>query len=107
MRARAALLVAATSCLAAALFVLLPVVHRASATTPVRSAAADRWFVDTMLYRVTLSQFLANVGVDRWFDWSTDWCSAPLIGSTGRSFDFPPACRRPAFGYRHLRLLDR
>lgn len=107
MRARIALLVAATSCLAAALFTLLPAVHRAAATTPVRSATADRWFVDTMLFRSSMGQFLANVGVDRWFDWSTDWCSAPLIGSTGRSFDFHDPCRRHDFGYRNLHLLDR
>ena len=47
------------------------------------------------------------MGVDPWFDWSTDFCSAPLIGNTGRSFNFTNACRRHDFGYRNLHLLDR
>ena len=50
---------------------------------------------------------LAAVGSDTWFDWSTDFCSAPLVGNTGRSFNFTNACRRHDFGYRNLQLLDR
>lgn len=37
------------------------------------------------------------------FDWTTDLCSAPGIGSTGITFDFSAACRRHDFGYRNLR----
>lgn len=37
------------------------------------------------------------------FDWSTDYCSAPLVGSTGLTFDFKAACRRHDFGYRNLK----
>ena len=48
-----------------------------------------------MLYATSLSDFVAAVGGDHWFDWSTDFCSAPLVGNTGRSFNFtnavPPA----------------
>ncbi|MBU3718065.1 MAG: hypothetical protein FGM45_07140 [Actinobacteria bacterium] len=39
------------------------------------------------------------------FDWSTDGCSAPLIGSTGRSFDFSLPCRRHDFAYRNAKRL--
>ena len=35
-------------------------------------------------------------------DWGTDGCSAPIVQSTGRSFDFYNACRRHDFGYRNM-----
>jgi hypothetical protein len=53
-----------------------------------------------------MGEFIATVGADPWFDWSTDFCSAPLIGNTGRSFNFTNSCRRHDFGYRNLQLLD-
>jgi hypothetical protein len=74
---------------------------------PVHSAAADRAYVEHMMYSTPMSGFLASVGIDQWFDWSTDFCSAPLVGNTGRSFNFTNACRRHDFGYRNLHLLDR
>ena len=72
-------------------------------------SATDDWsFVQGELFGVTMMQFLADAaGGDRWFDWSTDYCSAPLVGSTGLSFDFRNSCRRHDFGYRNLKLLDR
>ncbi len=45
-------------------------------------------------------------GQDVSFDWSTDHCSAPLVGSTGRSFDFAAACARHDFAYRNFKLAD-
>ena len=47
----------------------------------VRSAEADLAVVERML-AAPLDQFvrLAASG-DPWFDWSTDFCSAPLVGS--------------------------
>ena len=70
--------------------------------------ASDLAYVERMLYGVSLDQFMASTSTgDRWFDWSTDWCSAPLVGSTGRSFDFRAPCRRHDFGYRNLQLLER
>lgn len=63
--------------------------------------------VETLLYRTPLSDFVAAVsGGERWLDVSTDGCSAPLVGNTGRSFDFTAPCRRHDFGYRNLQLLD-
>lgn len=72
------------------------------------SAAVDRAYVERLLYDTPLDSFLTVVAAphDHWFDWTTDWCSAPLVGNTGRSFDFATACRRHDFGYRNLRLLD-
>jgi hypothetical protein len=73
----------------------------------VRSAATDQAFVERMLYTTSMSGFIAAVGSDTWFDWNTDLCSAPLVGNTGRSFNFTKACRRHDFGYRNLQLIDR
>jgi len=36
-------------------------------------------------------------------DWSTDGCSAPVIGNQGRSFNFQRACVRHDFGYRNYK----
>lgn len=60
------------------------------------------------MYVVSITDFTnaANATGDRWFDWTTDWCSAPLVGSSGRSFDFHAPCRRHDFGYRNLQLLE-
>jgi hypothetical protein len=74
---------------------------------PVHSAAADLAMIERTLYSTPMTEFLASVGTDPWFDWSTDFCSAPLVGNTGRSFNFTNSCRRHDFGYRNLQLLDR
>jgi hypothetical protein len=71
------------------------------------SSTADLATVERLLHSTSMSSFLAEVGVDPWFDWSTDYCSAPLVGNTGRSFNFTNACRRHDFGYRNLQLLER
>ncbi len=101
MRSRTALLVAVTSVLT----VLLPVATGHASTR----SAADEWaFVHRMLFAVSLDEFLGHSGRrDPRFDWSTDLCSAPLVGSTGLSFDFRNACRRHDFGYRNLQRLER
>lgn len=38
-------------------------------------------------------------------DWSDDGCSAPLVGSTGASFDFTEACERHDFAYRNYKRI--
>ena len=73
----------------------------------VHSGPADRAFVEQMMYSTPMAGFIASVGSDPWFDWSTDFCSAPLVGNTGRSFNFTNACRRHDFGYRNTQLLER
>ena len=72
-------------------------------------AASDWRYVQRELFAISLWQFVndARATGDRRFDWSTDYCSAPLVGSTGLSFDFRNSCRRHDFGYRNLKLLDR
>ena len=60
---------------------------------------------ETLLFRTSLSSFVASADSptrDARLDWSTDGCSAPIVQSTGRSFDFYNACRRHDFGYRNM-----
>ena len=38
-------------------------------------------------------------------DWTTDGCSAPVVGNEGRSFNFTQACVRHDFGYRNIKKL--
>lgn len=98
MRVHLRLLVAVTS--------VLTVASPVSAG-PVHSAASDQATVERLLHNSSMPAFLAAVGTDPWFDWSTDFCSAPLVGNTGRSFNFTSSCRRHDFGYRNLQLLER
>jgi hypothetical protein len=108
MRLRLALLVAVTS--------LLTVVSPASAAGPTHVSAPSRaahtattdWaFVRHELFDVPLAQFLRDrLRGDRWFDWTHDGCSAPLLGSSGRAYDFLQPCMRHDFGYRNLKRLE-
>ena len=85
---------------------VLTVASPASAGS-VHTALADQAYVEHLMYFTPMSGFVAAVGSDAWFDWSTDFCSAPLVGNTGRTFNFTNSCRRHDFGYRNLQLLDR
>jgi hypothetical protein len=64
---------------------------------------------ERLVFRTSLVRFvqIADSGDrDARLDWSTDGCSAPVVRSTGRSFDFTEACRRHDFAYRNLARLD-
>jgi len=105
MRSTTRVLVAVTSILT----VLLPALPGpSSVAADSGSAGADLVFFEQVMFHTGISQFsrIADHG-NPWFDWSTDWCSAPLVGSTGRSFDFRAPCRRHDFGYRNLQLMER
>jgi hypothetical protein len=63
-----------------------------------RSALVDHYL------DADLDEFVAyrrSPGRDPRLDYSTDLCSAPLIGSSGASFDFTEPCLRHDFGYRN------
>lgn len=49
----------------------------------------------------------ANKRIHPSLDWHTDYCSAPLVGSTGRSFNFRVPCQRHDFAYRNLKRLGK
>jgi hypothetical protein len=60
---------------------------------------------ETLLFRTSLPAFVAAANSkthDVRLDWTTDGCSAPIVQSTGRSFDFYNACRRHDFGYHNM-----
>ena len=40
-------------------------------------------------------------------DWTTDGCSAPVVGNEGKSFNFTQACVRHDFGYRNIKRLGK
>jgi hypothetical protein len=73
-------------------------------------ANRDLAFVETVMFQTPIREFDRSRFAMRrqhdWFDWSTDGCSAPIVGGAGRSFNFVAACRRHDFGYRNLKLLD-
>ena len=80
----------------------------AGATRPASALHYSEYFKwRVLMFDTSLSAFdaLAKDSTHRpaGFDWSTDLCSAPGIGSTGITFDFSAACRRHDFGYRNLR----
>jgi hypothetical protein len=62
------------------------------------SRYADAPLEDYLAYRDSADR-------DDRLDYTTDECSAPLVGSTGISFDFTAACLRHDFGYRNYKEL--
>jgi len=109
MRHLARVLVAVTSLMTALAITAMP-----SSASGGGTAAVDSAYVQRLLYNTSMGDFTAIVAAhtgpdgnsgDAWFDWSNDLCSAPLVGNTGRSFDFTNACRRHDFGYRNTKLL--
>ena len=71
----------------------------------------DLTYIESIAFNISLRDFDRSRFIWRrqqpWFDWTTDGCSVPIVGSEGRSFNFASACRRHDFGYRNLKLLDR
>ena len=83
-------------------FVCSLVVAAGLSVTPLPSAQT---VAETLLFRTSLPAFVAtadSAAHDMRLDWGTDGCSAPIVQSTGRSFDFYNACRRHDFGYRNM-----
>lgn len=65
--------------------------------------------VHELVFDVSLADFVRTAtspGRDRRLDWRTDLCSAPVVESSGRSFDFSRACRRHDFAYRNYARMD-
>lgn len=76
----------------------------ATPTTTSLSQPSPQAVVERLLFRSSLATFVKEADSpkrDGRMDWTTDGCSAPVVGSTGRSFNFYNACRRHDFGYRN------
>jgi hypothetical protein len=85
-------------------FMCFLVVSAGLSVTPLPLPSAQS-VAETLLFRTSLPAFvnIANEqNHDVRLDWSSDGCSAPVVHSTGRSFDFTNACRRHDFGYRNM-----
>ncbi len=87
---------------------LLFAVASVAAPSP-HSAATLTTVVDKGIFSTELQDFprfvRANRRTYRELDWSTDYCSAPFVGNTGRSFNFRLPCQRHDFGYRNLKII--
>ncbi len=80
------------------------VVAAGLSVTPLPPPSAQT-VAENLLFRTSLPVFVAIADTathDVRLDWNTDGCSAPIVQSTGRSFDFYNACRRHDFGYRNM-----
>ncbi len=87
---------------------LLFVAATVAAPSP-HSAATLGSVVERGVHTVELAEFPRfvrdNRRLYRELDWSTDYCSAPFVGNTGRSFNFRLPCQRHDFAYRNLKIL--
>lgn len=74
------------------------------------NSAPDINRMHSLVFQTSLSSFIdiarRQSPSDRAFDWSSDLCSAPLVGSTGRTYDFRWSCRRHDFAYRNFKKAD-
>lgn len=77
----------------------------ATASTPDRGIV-DRLVFDTPLKRFRIERTRAK-RIHRWLITSTDGCSAPIVGSSGRSFNFRVACERHDLAYANYSVLSR
>lgn len=63
--------------------------------------------IDDVIFNLDLDTFIRQRSLLRrtypQLDWTTDGCSAPLVGESGRSFNFRNACIRHDFGYRNYK----
>ena len=95
------MLVAATSVLAANSAPPDPAPNRFSAETAI---------ITHLLFDLDLKTFTRQYAslrrTNKTLDWTSDGCSAPLIGDSGRSFDFRWPCVRHDFGYRNFKSHD-
>jgi hypothetical protein len=75
----------------------------ASPAPPAHSVAKS------LMFQKSLKTFISTAdrpNRDQRLNWTTDGCSAPIVGSSGRTFNFYDACRRHDFAYRNFQRLD-
>lgn len=62
-----------------------------------------------LVFEVSLDEFMLaadSPARDSRLDWSSDGCSAPVLGDSGLSFNFRGPCRRHDFAYRNFSRLN-
>ena len=84
-----------------------PRAHRTVSGLPlVLPGSPDLAVLDRLVFATPLAQFRSERSkakrLHRWLITSTDGCTAPLVGSSGRSFDFRVACERHEIGRAHV-----
>jgi hypothetical protein len=94
------------------LFAVASVASGASGSAPpAHDPSSDAAVVEELVFVKDLDGFMRERSALRrrhpHLDWTTDGCSAPVVGSTGRSFNFRAACTRHDFAYRNLSRLGR
>lgn len=80
-----------------------------STTPPVAAPSAAYQQATRLEFNTPLAQFVAvadSRNPDLRFDWVSDGCSIPILGSSGKDYDFTNACRRHDFAYRNFVILD-
>jgi hypothetical protein len=90
-----------------ALSSLLPPTVRAA--TPSDGGSIDRSVIDRLVFDTPLNRFRLERSrakrTHRWLITVTDGCSAPIVGSSGASFNFRLACERHDLAYANYTLL--
>jgi hypothetical protein len=90
-----------------ALSSLLPPTVRAA--TPSDGGSIDRTVIDRLVFNTPLNRFRLERSrakrTHRWLITATDGCSAPIVGSSGASFNFRLACERHDLAYANYTLL--
>ena len=80
-------------------------------STVATASAPDRGIVDRLVFDTPLKRFRIErtraKRIHRWLITSTDGCSAPIVGSSGRSFNFRLACERHDLAYANYSVLSR
>ena len=75
------------------------------------SLAHDRLVIDRLVFDTPLNRFRLERSrakrTHRWLVTTTDGCSAPVVGSSGASFNFRLACERHDLAYANYTLLAR
>lgn len=88
---------------------ILTINGSALANSP-RPIPNDTATIDYVIFDLDLDTFIRQRSKLRrnypQLNWTTDGCSAPVVGESGRSFNFRNACVRHDFGYRNYKAHD-
>lgn len=84
----------------------VPTTPLIASSSPIDPSVVDHLVFDTPLSKLRSERARAK-RVHRWLITATDGCSAPLVGSSGTSFNFRLACERHDLAYANYATLAR